>query len=347
VLGEEKFLVTGAMGCLGAWTIRALLDEGTPAVALDQSTDRGRLKLLATDEELEAVHFAQGDIRDLAALMALVREQQITHIVHLAALQVPFCKADPVRGAQVNVTGTVNVFESALACRDQMQGLVYASSLAVFGPPHLYPEGRANDESPPSPGTLYGVYKLANEGTARIYAQDHGVGSVGLRPGTVFGVGRDQGLTSAPTLAMLAAAAGRGYHIPYGGASVYQFAPDVARLALSAARAAPDGAVVANLGGASVTMDKMVMAIRDVAPEDSGPITFDDVALPFPSAVDASGLDRLVGGARYTPYEEGVRLTVEAFIHLLARGLLLPPDEDDPAAVAAGGEAAAAREGHR
>jgi len=214
VRGGERFLVTGAMGFLGAWTVRALLDEGTSVVAFDVSTDRRRLRLLASDEELHAVHFVEGDIADTAAVIELVRDNEITHVVHLAALQVPFCKVDPVRGAQVNVVGTVNIFESALAAGDQVRGLVYASSVAVFGPPELYPGGRAMDDSPPVPGTLYGVYKQANEGTARIYAQDHGVPSVGLRPGTVYGVGRDQGLTSAPTFAMLAAAAGCGYHIP-------------------------------------------------------------------------------------------------------------------------------------
>jgi nucleoside-diphosphate-sugar epimerase len=202
------------------------------------------------------------------------------------------------------------------------------------------------DDSPPIPGTLYGVYKQANEGTARVYARDHGVPSVGLRPGTVYGVGRDQGLTSAPTFAMLAAAAGSGYHIPYGGTSIYQLAADIARIALAAARALPDGAVVVNVGGSTASMDQVVTTIRASKPDVSGAITFDDVALPFPSAVDASGLDRLIGGATYTPFEEGVRLTVEAFAGLLARGLVRPPGEDGPAEVASSWDAAAAREGH-
>ena len=83
------------------------------------------------------------------------------------------------------------------------------------------------------PGTLYGVYKRANEGTAHVYWADHGVASVGLRPHTVFGPGRDQGLTSAPTTAMLAAACGRPYRIPFGGTSQFQYAPDAARAFVS------------------------------------------------------------------------------------------------------------------
>ena len=57
--------------------------------------------------------FVQGDITEPKTISHTVADHGVTHIVHLAALQVPFCKADPVLGAQVNVTGTVNVFEAA------------------------------------------------------------------------------------------------------------------------------------------------------------------------------------------------------------------------------------------
>jgi nucleoside-diphosphate-sugar epimerase len=66
--------------------------------------------------------------------------------------------------------------------------LVYASSIAALG-----------DADHPS--TLYGIFKWANEGTAERYFEDYGVSSIGLRPHTVYGPGRDQGLTSAPTVA--------------------------------------------------------------------------------------------------------------------------------------------------
>jgi nucleoside-diphosphate-sugar epimerase len=86
------------------------------------------------------------------------------------------------------------------------------------------------------PSTLYGVYKRANEGTADVYAAERGLPSVGLRPHTVYGPGRDQGLTSAPTVAMLAAAAGSPYRLPFGGAYQLQYAPDVAAAFVAAAR---------------------------------------------------------------------------------------------------------------
>ena len=79
--------------------------------------------------------------------------------------------------------------------------------------------------------------------------------SVGLRPHTVYGVGRDQGLTSAPTTAMLAAAAGVPYTIPYGGASQLQLARDVARSLHRRERSpAPADATVHSLPGPRVSI---------------------------------------------------------------------------------------------
>jgi UDP-glucuronate 4-epimerase len=315
------------MGCLGAWTVRTLLDEQIPVVALDLSTDDRRLRLLASDKELARVRLVHGDITDPATVARVVREERVTHIVHLAALQIPLCRADPVLGARVNVVGTVNVFEAAVAARDRVRGLVYASSAAVFGPSEQYASGHADDEAPLAPGTLYGVYKQANEGTARVYAEEHGLGSVGLRPYIVYGVGRDQGLTSGTTAAMCAAAAGRPYRIGFGGTAVYQLAADAARIFVAAARATPPEATVLNMGGSTASVGQVVAAIEEEVPEATGSITYDDAPLPFPAALDASGLDSLIGVVAYTPLAEGVRRTIEAFRSLLARGLLSPPPD--------------------
>ena len=70
-----------------------------------------RLRMLLSDEELARVTISTGDITDGDALGAILDAHGITNVIHLAALQVPFCRADPVRGAQVNVVGTVVVFE--------------------------------------------------------------------------------------------------------------------------------------------------------------------------------------------------------------------------------------------
>jgi nucleoside-diphosphate-sugar epimerase len=204
---------------------------------------------------------------------------------------------------------------------DRIASVVYASSIAAYD---ALEEGGGSVEMSGFPGTLYGVYKRANEGTAHVYWADHGVSSVGLRPHTVFGPGRDQGLTSAPTTAMLAAAAGRPYRIPFGGTSQFQYAPDAARAFVAAARAGAAGATVHNLAGVSVSMAEVVAAITAAAPDSAGRIAFDEVLLPFPGVVDAASFTALVGTIAETPFPEAVADSVARFRELIARGLVDP-----------------------
>jgi nucleoside-diphosphate-sugar epimerase len=153
-------------------------------------------------------------------------------IIHLAALQVPFCKADPVAGARVNVVGTINVFEAARKLG--IKRISYASSIAAHGAM----EGHG------TLATLYGAYKHCNEQTAKVYSQDWGVHSVGLRPGVVYGIGRDQGMTSKTTVAILAAAANKPYTIPFRGPISWLHAGEVASAFIRAVAKERTGASV-------------------------------------------------------------------------------------------------------
>ena len=216
-MNADIFLITGSMGCIGSWVIRNLVAQGAQVVATDISTDPVRPRLLMTDDELDRVAFVKMDVTDLENVKSTVKTFEVTHIVHLAGLQVPFCRANPSLGALVNVVGTVNIFEAARESWGQVRGLSYASSLAVLGPDHLYPDKPVKDSAPLHPQTLYGVYKQANEATARLYWQDWEIPSVGLRPYIVYGVARDQGMTSDIAKALLAVAAGRPYHMRFDG----------------------------------------------------------------------------------------------------------------------------------
>jgi UDP-glucuronate 4-epimerase len=289
---SEAWLVTGALGCLGAWTVTTLAREGTRVVALDLGADDRRLRLIATPEELGPVTLVHGDITEPKTISRALAEHEITHVVHLAALQVPFCKADPVLGAQVNVTGTVNVFEAA-----KQHGLAtpiaYASSAAVY-----------DEQGEVVPRTHYGIYKLANEGTARIYWQDDGVASVGLRPFSVYGPGRDQGLTAGPTLAIDAAVRGQPYRIGFGGRTQLHYAPDVARAFVQAARSPADGAHTFSLGGPATAIADFVTAVEAEIP--GAEITHEDAPLPFPDELPAPWFD-----AQLTPLEQGIHETAE------------------------------------
>jgi UDP-glucuronate 4-epimerase len=319
---NDRFLITGALGCIGAWTVRNLVREETPVVVFDLASDPRRLKLIMSDDELARVTFVTGDITDLEALERALDDHAITRVIHLAALQIPFVRANPPLGARVNVVGTVNVFEAVARRRDRIGSLVYASSAAVYDTVDAGESGVVAHGATGHPTTLYGVFKQANEGTARVYWQDAQVASIGLRPYIVYGPGRDQGLTSSPTKAMVAAALGKPYHIPYGGRAAYQYADDVARTFIACARAPFQGAEIFNLGGSVATMGEIVAAIEAAAPEVRGLITFDDKPLPFPEAFDAAPLEQVIGALPFTPLAQAVAATIALFRERIAAGMM-------------------------
>ena len=297
-----RYLVTGAFGAIGAWTVRALLDRGHDVVTYDLGASDHRLRLALSDEQVAALWRIVGDVTDLDRLETVIADEGITGVIHLAALQVPFVRADPVAGAAVNVGGTVNVLEAVRRRGEGMAPVVYASSIAALAePPGAYPS------------TLYGVFKLANEGTAARYYEDYGVRSVGLRPHTVYGPGRDQGLTSAPTAAMVAAAEGREFRIPFGGALQLQYVADAGEAFVRASEAGADGASVHNLDGPVATIPEVIAAIERAAPEAAGLVTAEEDPLPFPPSVDATSFVDLVGGPVSRPLEVGVAEAIARF----------------------------------
>jgi nucleoside-diphosphate-sugar epimerase len=304
----ERWLVTGVLGCIGAWTVRRLLRDGAEVTGFDLGDSRHRLELVLEPGELDRLDVVPGDVTDLAALERALDEREVTHVVHLAALQVPACRENPPLGAAVNVVGTVNVFEAA---RRRGLRVAYASSAAVYG------AADAADEDPRTrPDTHYGVYKVANEGTARVYWQDNRLPSVGIRPYVVYGPGRDQGVTSTPTQAMLAAARGEAFRITFGGRTQMHHAhhaDDVAGAFVAAARADVEGAHVVNMPGGETDMAGVVAAIEAAAPEAAGRIDYDDTALPFPPTLGTGAAERLLGPLPLTPLDAGVAATIDHF----------------------------------
>jgi UDP-glucuronate 4-epimerase len=332
----ERFLVTGALGCIGAWTVRALAREGVPVVAFDLGRDRRRLAQITMPGELDRVDFVVGDITDLAALRRTLEEHDVTNVIHLAALQVPFCRADPPLGAQVNVTGTVNVFEAVRQTGRTDAPVVYTGSIGMFTLGDADPlTGRLEEDAVAHPGNHYGVYKLANEGNAKVFWSDNGIASIGLRPMTVFGVGRDQGMTSSPTAAIAAAVLGVPFEVSYGGSTLFQYAEDVAATLILASRATPDGAHVYNLGGNRVALTDWIAAIDAAVPGAGERLSLAPTELPFPSDIAHDRLSEL-GDVPVTPYREAIAATADIYRGLASDGRLVGAEHGvpDPSTVA-------------
>ena len=321
-------LLTGGYGCIGAWIVRVLQERGNAAWVYDLKEDPRRLRLILPEEKVRQVQFVAGDVTDLAHLRATVERHKITHLVHLAGLQVPVCRADPILGAKVNVLGTLAVLEAVRQTQGQVQRLVYASSAAVFGPPEHYPAGPLGDDVLLTPSTHYGVFKCCNEGNARIAYQDHGVHSVGLRPWTVYGVGRDFGMTSEPTKAIKALALGRPYHITYGGQQDLQYVEDVAGIFVRCLEAPYSGAKAYNLRGDVVDLPAFHRALCEADPAAAKLITFGERQIAIAYDLDDAALQRDFGPLPRTPLVEGIRRTLALFRQLQVEGRLDTADLD-------------------
>ena len=315
-------LVTGAFGCSGSWVVRALLADGERPVAFDVGEDPWRLRMIAGDDVTERVTLVRGDIADREAVVRLVQAHDVRRIIHLAAWQVPLCRQDPSRGALINVVGTTNVFEAARAAGGRVERVVYASSAAVFGPPGLYPPGPLRDDALHHPTTHYGVYKVANETTARVYWEEHRIRSSGVRPLSVYGPGRDVGVTATPTLAMKAAVLGRRFDLRWGGSTDLIYVEDVARALLRASRATLDRARVYNLHGSTAALADVVRVVENAWPAAKGLITHVDEAMPFATALDDTRYQRDFGPAPATALVDGVRRTLDEFARLQKDGRL-------------------------
>jgi nucleoside-diphosphate-sugar epimerase len=306
-------LVTGAGGCIGSWVLALLARAGVPASAFDLSEDKRRPRLLMAEKDLAKIAWRTGDISDGNAVMRVLEEVRPCAIIHLAALQVPFCKADPIAGAKVNVVGTVNVFEAAR--RLGIERLAYASSIAAYG---------AMDEGHGAMHTLYGAYKRCDEQIALVYSEDWGVHSVGIRPGVVYGVGRDQGLTSKTTFAILAAAAGKPYEVPFSGGVSWLYAGEVASAFIRAVSRERSGSPVFDMNGVYAPVEEGLKILRQIAP--SATVSSSGQPLAFPMHLPDEPLRAYLGDYGGATLAEGIRETYDAFRSLIARGMLSAPE---------------------
>ncbi len=317
-----RILVTGAQGCIGAWVVKSLLDRGLDVVIYDVDPRPARLSLIAAPEQVKRVAIETGAIEDGAHLKEVVRVGGVTHIIHLAAVLMPYCQANPVSGGLVNVIGTLNVFEAA---RDAGHGVrvVYASSSAVWGPGEAYGPRKLTEDDPLKPSTHYGVFKQANEGSARVFYSANGISSVGLRPWTVYGVGRDTGLTADPTIAMKAIAFGHPYQIRLSGSMDLQYVYDVAETFVRCLLAPLEGAYVFNLAGDVADVERELIPLFErVRPGAAKLITFAGPQVPVAYRMDDTALRTKVPGIPRTPLEDGVRQTLELYERLKAEGRL-------------------------
>lgn len=303
---KKPIIITGAGGCIGSWIISILYKSNIPCVGFDLSTSKDRLKLILGDNAKE-VNWEQVDITDFDIFKKKIMKYDPSAIIHLAGLQVPFCASNPSLGARVNVEGTINFFE--ISKEINLKRISYASSVAALGMP---PGGKWKE-------TLYGAYKLTNENTAYIYYSDWKIPSIGIRPNIVYGITRDQGISSINTAAIHASACGKSFEIPYSGKYSWLYAGEVASAFIYSVMNTFDKPYVFNLNGPCETIEKGISILKSL--NHSSKVTCNGPKFPFPPDLCDKPIRDILGDYPSYTIEQGITDTYNAFSKLKENGM--------------------------
>jgi len=247
-----EVIIFGGSGFLGSWVVAKLIKSGYKVIIFDLNIDKSLLtKFLG--KEISKIKFISGDITDYEQVLSSMNN--IKYVINLAGLMTPDCSKNPVLGAQVNIIGSINVFEAVK--KKGISFLIYASSAGIFG---------QDDKYYPMPETHYGAYKLAVEGVARAYFNENKISSLGIRPFVIYGPGREIGGTAGVTLACKAAKQGYPYNINFSGSAGFVYIADVANLVQMSMEKSPLGANVININGITASVETFAVIIKKNIP---------------------------------------------------------------------------------
>lgn len=184
-------LVTGAAGFIGHAVAHRLLERGEAVIGVDIVNDYYDPALkearLSTFNGRRGFSFHRADVADAPAMAALIRDNGVRRVIHLAAQAgVRHSIANPFAYERSNVAGHLSIME---ACRHapDFEHLVYASSSSVYGEKPMGGEGFREDEPCMNPVSLYAATKRSCELMSHSYAKLYDLPQTGLRFFTVYG----------------------------------------------------------------------------------------------------------------------------------------------------------------
>ena len=335
-----KVLMTGGTGCIGAITAANLLARGVDeVVAVSRSSDARILRLWLGEALDERLRLVSVDLAESLSVEAVMMYERPDIVIHLGALQTPACDANPSKGLEINVGGTLALLDAAKKL-GSLQRFVFASSAAVYGKREMYAGPSVPENAELAPPNLYGVWKLASEGLARLYHEASGVPTVSLRLNTTYGLGRDAGKTAAATSVLkaiaisCASAESKSFDMPYQGRENYHYVEDVGEHFARAALDPFEGYGAFNLRGSTVEVEEFIATavqvavqlglVRDGAQPKLG-IASDAAPNLFVSDLDETAVLEAFPEMPKTPLEEGIGRTLEAFNMLAQAGRLELP----------------------
>jgi UDP-glucose 4-epimerase len=259
------YLITGGSGCIGSYVIRDLLARGDKIVNYDFDTNQAVLRQIVPPDQLREVITVQGDITDPFHLGRTAKEQGVQRIIHLASLQIPASNANPPLALRVVAGGLVNVLEVARLLG--IDSVVWASSIAVFGPPEEYGSAPVPNNAHHRPQSVYGACKSLGEYFLEYYHKEYRVNALGFRFTAVYGVGRERGRSSFSTEMIRKAAAHEPFAVPFGDDTLdWQYVEDVSRLIITAAQSRNLATRVFNTRGDLRPVREGVDFLRTLAP---------------------------------------------------------------------------------
>lgn len=305
-------LVTGGAGLIGSTTIDLLLEEHRPGriVVLDNMT-RGSARNLAAALADPRVQFVEGDIRDRATVDRLVGEADA--VIHMAALRITACAADPREAFDVMCGGTFNVIDAARHAG--IQKVVAASTASVYGLADRFPT--TEEHHPYNNRTWYGAAKVMLEGLLRSYNDMFGLPYVAFRYFNVYGPRMDihGKYTEVLIRWMERLEAGQPPLILGDGTQTMDFVyvEDIARANVLGLASEVSDEVFNVASGTETSLNDLAAALsrvmdRHAAPEYGSARSVNPVPRRLASTEKA---ERMLGFRARVPLEEGLRRMVE------------------------------------
>lgn len=186
----STILLTGGSGFLGTYVAQRLAERGDHVVVFDTVPPNAEMAALTAPFE-GSITRVRGQILDLASILRVVQQHKVERVFHAAALyDPPYSLEDPAITFQVNVTGTINILETARLAG--VQRIVLSSSIAVYAPKQYEPIDELHPILLPSSGNPlgpYGASKAAAEIAALTYYSTNGIDVIGLRNSAIYGYG--------------------------------------------------------------------------------------------------------------------------------------------------------------
>ena len=293
----KNILIFGGCGFLGSWITKALLKKNLNITIFDLKINTKLLKNLIGND-LNKINFIEGDITDYEQVLKATED--MNYILNLAGLMTPDCSSNPSLGAEVNVKGSINVFEAIK--KNNIKFLIYTSSGGVYG---------NEDKYNPFPETHYGAFKLAVEGMARAYFNESLISSVGLRPFVIYGPGREIGGTAGVTLACKAAKQNFEYTVGFSGKVGFVYVEDVTNLVERLIDKAPVGAITMNINGITTSVENFVSIIKKNIPDAN--VKFSGKPLSVVEEILGGEPSKTFKDFKYTSLDNGINKTINFY----------------------------------